>query len=58
MPTKGGIFNHGDLRFLPLVEMTLNSKMLTNKIIIHHAIIILEYQFVIGMRCKPTTSEA
>ncbi|MCU7859859.1 MAG: hypothetical protein KZQ86_08515 [Candidatus Thiodiazotropha sp. (ex Lucinoma kastoroae)] len=31
MPTIGGIFNHGDLRFLPLVEMTLNSKMLAYK---------------------------
>ncbi|MCU7860242.1 MAG: hypothetical protein KZQ86_10540 [Candidatus Thiodiazotropha sp. (ex Lucinoma kastoroae)] len=29
MPTIGGIFNHGGLRFLPLVEMTLNSKILT-----------------------------
>ncbi|MCU7858656.1 MAG: hypothetical protein KZQ86_02225 [Candidatus Thiodiazotropha sp. (ex Lucinoma kastoroae)] len=29
MPTIGGIFNHGGLRFLPLVEMTLNSKTLT-----------------------------
>ncbi|MCU7860015.1 MAG: hypothetical protein KZQ86_09340 [Candidatus Thiodiazotropha sp. (ex Lucinoma kastoroae)] len=29
MPTIGGIFNHGGLRFLPRVEMTLNSKILT-----------------------------
>ncbi|MCU7858800.1 MAG: hypothetical protein KZQ86_02980 [Candidatus Thiodiazotropha sp. (ex Lucinoma kastoroae)] len=29
MPAIGGILNHCGLRFLPLVEMTLNSKILT-----------------------------
>ncbi|MCU7841426.1 MAG: hypothetical protein KZQ94_18855 [Candidatus Thiodiazotropha sp. (ex Troendleina suluensis)] len=29
MPTIGGILNHCGLRCLPLVEMTLNSKILT-----------------------------